>query len=435
MSGGLLLGRFCGTEGWIRDKEGDEAALVPTVDFCGTTSHYLSPEMALPALDRLREAAADTSYVSGLTHNFYRHPARFSPALASAAIECFSRPGSLVLDPFMGGGTTLVEALAKGRRVVGADINPLSVFVARAKTTALRPSDPAEIERWSGRVYDAISYLFPREWIRAHLPDEGTRNLHLPQSRAIKKGVAIALRSIGRLSNARIRLFARCVILKTAQWALDGRSQPTSLGDFREKLLANTGDMLAAIQEFGRLRRKHRLGPVPRTLLTIDARRIHTAPIFAESRRRAQLVLTSPPYPGIHAVYNRWQVDGRRETPAPYWITGCPDGNGLSYYTFGDRREPRFRTYFEIAAEVFQNLRRVVRKGGYLVQVVAFSNPDVDLDRYLAALSGASFEEVKPNGSTRVTRIWRDVPNRRWHAVLQGATASSREVVLIHRAV
>ena len=69
------------------------------------------------------------------------------------------------------------------------------------------------------------------------------------------------------------------------------------------------------------------------------------------------------------------------------------------------------------------------------LQLLDFSNPDVDLDRYLAALSGASFEEVKPNGSTRVTRIWRDVPNRRWHAVLQGATASSREVVLIHRAV
>ncbi len=390
--------------------------------------------MTLSSFDRLRKAAADASYVSGLTHNFYRHPARFSPALASAAIECFSRPGSLVLDPFMGGATTLVEALVRGRRVVGADINSLSVFVARAKTTVLRSGEDEEIELWSERVCDAISYLFPRERILAHLPDEGTRNLHLPQARAIKKGIAIALRSLSGLSSTRTRGFARCVILKTAQWALDARRQTTSLSEFREKLLANTTEMLVAINEFGRLTRRHVIGPRRRTLLAVDAREIHTAPFFATGRR-AQLVLTSPPYPGVHAVYNRWQVDGRRETPAPYWITAGQDGNGLSYYTFGHRGEPRLSTYFDTAAEAFRSIRKVVRKGGYLVQVLAFSNPDSHLDRYLAKLSDAGFEEVRSTDSSRISRIWRDVPNRRWHATMQGATASSREVVLVHRAV
>jgi hypothetical protein len=31
--------------------------------------------------------------VSGLTHDFYRYPARFSPLFARAAIEAFSKPG------------------------------------------------------------------------------------------------------------------------------------------------------------------------------------------------------------------------------------------------------------------------------------------------------------------------------------------------------
>lgn len=53
--------------------------------------------------------------VTGLTHNFYRYPARFSPQFARAAIEVFSEPGDVVLDPFMGSGTTLVEASALGR--------------------------------------------------------------------------------------------------------------------------------------------------------------------------------------------------------------------------------------------------------------------------------------------------------------------------------
>ena len=83
----------------------------------------------------LNAAAADRSRVSGFTHNFYRYPARFSPTFAAAAIHCFSKPGDVVMDPYMGGGTTIVEAMAQGRRVVGNDLNSLAVFVAKVKTT------------------------------------------------------------------------------------------------------------------------------------------------------------------------------------------------------------------------------------------------------------------------------------------------------------
>src|SRR5712692_8889088 len=79
--------------------------------------------------------------VSGLTHNFYRYPARFSPQFARAAIEAFTRPGDVVLDPFMGGATTLVEASALARTAIGLDINELSCFVACAKTTPLTDTD------------------------------------------------------------------------------------------------------------------------------------------------------------------------------------------------------------------------------------------------------------------------------------------------------
>lgn len=79
--------------------------------------------------------------VSGLTHAFYRYPARFSPSFARAPIEAFTRPGDLVLDPFMGGATTLVEAGALRRVGIGVDINAFSCFIARAKTTGLSDAD------------------------------------------------------------------------------------------------------------------------------------------------------------------------------------------------------------------------------------------------------------------------------------------------------
>jgi hypothetical protein len=65
-----------------------------------------------------------------------------------------------------------------------------------------------------------------------------------------------------------------------------------------------------------------------------------------------------------------------------------------------------------------------------IVQVVAFSDPDWQLDRYLDALTNAGLEEVSPNEQDR---LWRDVPNRRWHALSQAKHSSAREVVLFHR--
>ena len=66
-------------------------------------------------LRALYSAATASDTVSGLTHNFYRYPARFSPLFAREVIRAFSRPGDLVFDPFMGGGTTLV---GRGRSAV-----------------------------------------------------------------------------------------------------------------------------------------------------------------------------------------------------------------------------------------------------------------------------------------------------------------------------
>jgi hypothetical protein len=81
--------------------------------------------------------------VRGLTHGFYKYPARFSPSFARAAIETFTQPADLVLDNHAGGGTTLVEALVLGRHAIGVDISPLAEFVATVKTTIF---DEAELD-------------------------------------------------------------------------------------------------------------------------------------------------------------------------------------------------------------------------------------------------------------------------------------------------
>src|SRR5437773_4658289 len=98
---------------------------------------------------RLRTAVRDRAEITGLTHGFYRYPARFSPQFAGAAIEHFTEKGDLVIDPFAGGGTAIVEAVARGRLAVGNDINTLAVFVSRVKTTPLTRSETLAIRRWA----------------------------------------------------------------------------------------------------------------------------------------------------------------------------------------------------------------------------------------------------------------------------------------------
>ena len=52
------------------------------------------------------------------------HSATFPYALPEWFIKLFTRPGDVVLDPFMGSGTAIFAALNMGRKAIGIDINP-----------------------------------------------------------------------------------------------------------------------------------------------------------------------------------------------------------------------------------------------------------------------------------------------------------------------
>lgn len=75
-----------------------------------------------------------TSKTTSLTHGLHRFPAKYIPQIPRWAIRQFASPDSVVLDPFMGSGTTLVEGLCSVRKTYGADIDPLACLISRAKT-------------------------------------------------------------------------------------------------------------------------------------------------------------------------------------------------------------------------------------------------------------------------------------------------------------
>jgi len=60
-----------------------------------------------------------------------KHPATYPDKLASDIIKCFTKKGDVVLDPFVGSGTTCAMAAANGRRYIGIDSNKEYCKLAR----------------------------------------------------------------------------------------------------------------------------------------------------------------------------------------------------------------------------------------------------------------------------------------------------------------
>jgi len=66
-------------------------------------------------------------------HNACPYLAMFPPALPNYFIEQFTKQGDIVLDPFSGRGTALLEAARTGRMAIGNDLNPLAYVLSKAK--------------------------------------------------------------------------------------------------------------------------------------------------------------------------------------------------------------------------------------------------------------------------------------------------------------
>lgn len=87
------------------------------------------------------------------THYLFRFPAKFHAPAVRCLLDRYTREGDLLLDPFCGSGTLLVEALVAGRNAVGVDIDPLATFVARVKSRVISPERlRADFERLGGKL-------------------------------------------------------------------------------------------------------------------------------------------------------------------------------------------------------------------------------------------------------------------------------------------
>lgn len=107
---------------------------------------------------------------TSLTHGLHRFPAKYIPQIPRWAIRQFASDDSVVLDPFMGSGTSLVEGMCSARKTYGTDIDPLARLISSAK---IGKYDVVHLEALASTILAAET----RDPISCFLPMQGVQNI------------------------------------------------------------------------------------------------------------------------------------------------------------------------------------------------------------------------------------------------------------------
>jgi hypothetical protein len=253
-------------------------------------------EGAEPLRHAFDVVATETAELADV-HGFHSYPARMHPLTAARLVEALSAPGQVVLDPFCGSGTVLVESRRQGRRGLGYDVNPLSRELTWLKT--LGPDDT-----WLSQLGDEAAR------VAAHADERRKRKAGATQRYGERDREEFAPHVLLELDGLRdgilktpsaelkraLLLVLSALLTKVSQRAGDSAGKPT------EKRVAPGFPSRFFIQKTSELSRK--LGEYRRSLpegapaasCTLgDARQL---PGLAPDS--VALVVSSPPYPGVY---------------------------------------------------------------------------------------------------------------------------------------
>jgi tRNA G10 N-methylase Trm11 len=118
-----------------------------------------------------------------LTHWIYPYKGKFHPQMIRALLNIIGlKEGETILDPFIGSGTTAVEAQLMGINCLGIDISPLCVLQSKVKTDSIEAID--EIEKVKENILNKLNHgLFNQDGISFlqmvdSLVDEKVKNFY-----------------------------------------------------------------------------------------------------------------------------------------------------------------------------------------------------------------------------------------------------------------
>jgi DNA modification methylase len=127
------------------------------------------PGVATIPGDEFMEATLDVWEIPAESATRVGHPAPFPVALVERCIQLFTYDGDVVLDPFMGSGTTAVAAVNTGRRYIGYDTDAGYVRRARERVESMVPEPPRDrrtLKEMARSLLDESGYTDVEEAVR-----------------------------------------------------------------------------------------------------------------------------------------------------------------------------------------------------------------------------------------------------------------------------
>jgi hypothetical protein len=337
------------------------------------------------------------------THGFHAYPARMHPETARRAIEAF--PGGLVLDPFVGSGTTALEAVRAGRPFIGIDISKVPLEIAWTRTRVGPPEQSRRVEQRGHRIanlaFAEVERDFPlpawgkaeREWYDPHTLREicALKSLIDQEAEEFDRRMLTCV-----LSSLLVKLSKQ---ISDSDVNRDREARPKPRGAafrwFRDKCSELTKGLL----QLGSDLYKRKVPFIEPELRRDDAR---TAGVPAG---KVDVVLTSPPYAGVYD-YSRHQ--SRR-----YPIFG-EDPSFAEAHELGSRRDAsRYPQDMEAA---LRNLVSALSPEGRILILIG-DGQQVKGDALMTDLASKVGARVTSIASQR-RRDWSGGPPKREHLVL-----------------
>ncbi|MFX0184059.1 MAG: DNA methyltransferase [Candidatus Hodarchaeota archaeon] len=230
-----------------------------------------------------------------LTHTFYSYPAKFLSKLPRALISHYTDEGDLVLDPFVGGGTTGVEAMVLNRRFIGYDLNPFAIFISNVKTTFI---DPLELKSTLNIILAAMSNF--QEPTNEYLEQDDKYCLGSKMAQEINCIATIIAKLKGKSSS--IQNFFQLALIHSIK--IVGRRDFEIRDNWREASI---------VPIFKRKSKKmiHQINSIRKHIKFVPEFRLSSNHNMELKNASVDLIVTSPPYKDKDIEYQQIQIQRR----------------------------------------------------------------------------------------------------------------------------
>jgi hypothetical protein len=294
-------------------------------------------------------------------HSLHPYLGKFIPQLVETFLDRYFCPGDCVYDPFVGSGTTLVEANAFGAHAIGCDISAFNCLLSQVKTAdyslgALELALKGSLEeaRRSGPVRGRTG-----KWLKAWYAPRALGEL-LAYRKAIEH-IDDPARNVGSVILSRSARSARL----TTHFDLDFPRAPITEPYWCHKHKRTCRPVEEALKflsryTFDTIRRLREFSLV-RSEAEVDV--LHADAGIVELPRTPTGIITSPPYPGL--------IDYHEQHRYAYELLGLEDRRAEE---IGSARQGQSQTavrrYVEAMIRVFRNARGQLPRAAPVIIVV-----------------------------------------------------------------